>query len=301
MVRSWLASPLGGLVPCAIAILLKLWLISDFQVMPIYAPYDDFRFVRQALSILEWKWLGPFDHLTLAKGPFFPMWLAAMHLLSLPYILALQISYLAACIVFLLALRPFRLVRWRQTLIFAILWFSPASFVATDFRVERSALYPSLVLLAVAFAIGLTVRCSQAVRPSIVWPVGLGLSFAAFWLTREEGVWLLPTLLCILIGGLLREVLMRSPRWPFLFSSWTLSAGLFFAGLALVAGANYFFYQRFILIEGRDPAFVDAYRAMTSVGDDSPRLLVPILIDAADEVNVAHLGGLVFADLGRLR
>src|SRR5207249_8017131 len=75
----------------------------------------------------------------------------------------------------------------------------------------------------------------------------------------------------------------RSPRWPVLLASWTLSAGLFFACLALVAGANYFFYERFILIEGRDPAFVDAYRAMTSVGDDSPRLLVPMSARAIEK------------------
>jgi hypothetical protein len=266
-IGSWLGTPVGTLLVYAIAIAFKLWLISDYSITAGYAPHDDYLFVRQALSVLEWNWLGPLNHLTLGKGPFFPMWLAAMHLLSLPYILALQLSYLTACVTFLLALRPFNLARPWQILIFTMFWFSPASFAATDFRVERSALYPSLVLLTVAFAVGLAIRSWQSLRPSVAWPIGLGLSFAAVWLTREEGVWLLPTLLLILVASLKRRRIL---------SSWILSATVFIACLTFVAGLNHIFYGRFMIIGGRDPAFVDAYRAMTRAGDDSPRLMVPM-------------------------
>src|SRR5436309_3545317 len=85
---SWLRTPVATIVPYAIAIALKFWLLSDYSITPAYAIHDDYLFVRQALSILEGRWLGPFDFLTLSKGPFFSMWLAAMHLLSLPYIAA---------------------------------------------------------------------------------------------------------------------------------------------------------------------------------------------------------------------
>ena len=265
-----------SVLPFGVAVILKLWLLSDYSITPIYAAHDDYLFVRQALSILDGKWLGPFDFLTLSKGPFFAMWLALMHLMSLPYILALQLTYLLACAAFVVALRPFRLARHWQLLIFCALWFSPASFANTDFRVERSALYPSLVLLSLAFAVGLTLRCSLSERLSKIWTIGLGASFAAFWLAREEGPWLLPTLFLIGGGALLREVILHSNRWRLLLGSWAASAALFFTALATVAGLNYFFYRQFLIIETRDSAFVDAYRAITRVGEDSPRLMVPI-------------------------
>lgn len=251
----------------AVAIVVKLWLISGFPITAIYAPHDDYLFVRQALSLLGGKWLGPFYHLTLAKGPFFPIWLAAMNLLALPYAIALQVSYLVACLVFVIALRPLQLRENSFTAIFFLLWFSPASFTASDFRVERSALYPSLVLLSVAFAIGLATRGTQHVRVSWIWPVGLGISSAAFWLTREEGVWLLPTLLLIFVGALLYA---SSDR----VGSWLVSAAIACLCVALVAGLNHLWYGRFMVIQAHDSAFVDAYRAITRLGDDSPRLMV---------------------------
>jgi hypothetical protein len=257
----------------AIAIAFKLWLISDYSITAGYAPHDDYLFVRLALSILDRKWLGPFDHLTLAKGPFFSIWLAAMNLLSLPYVVALQFSYLTACVTLLVALRPFNLARRSQSFLFMVLWFSPASFAATDFRVERSALYPSIVLLAVAFAVGLAIRARQSLRPSMAWPIGFGLSFAAVWLTREEGVWLAPTLLLVLLSSL--------KRWRIL-QYWFLGAAVVLGCLALIAGMNHIFYGRFMILQGRDPAFENAYRAMTRVGDDSPRLMVPMSAQAVE-------------------
>jgi len=271
-----------SLVPYALAVLIKLWLIADSPITPGYAPHDDTLFIRQALALLDGKWLGSFDHLTLSKGPFFAIWLAAMHVLSLPYVAALQISYLLACIVFLAGLRPIGLSHRWNLAVFAVLWFSPASFLETDFRVERSALYPSLTLLVVAFAIGLVLRCSRPGRVSIFWTVGLGASVAAFWLTREEGVWLLPALLLIFLAGLLQAVATRARDWAVVFRALALSTAVYFACLAAVAGANYFAYHRFLLISTRDSALVDAYRALTSVGENSPRLMVPASAQAIE-------------------
>jgi hypothetical protein len=267
-------------LPYAAAIVVKLWLISGFSITAIYAPHDDYLFVRQALSILDGKWLGPFYHLTLAKGPFFSIWLAAMNMLALPYALALQISYLLACLVFVIGLRDERAVIYRPYSIFLVLWFSPASFVASDFRVERSSLYPSLVLLTIAFATGLAIRNSQRIRTSLVWPIGLGLSFASFWLTREEGVWLLPSLMVIVVGALFYGSVAR-------IREWALSATLACLCIALVAGANHFWYGRFMVIETRDAALVDAYRAITRVGDNSPRLMVPMSAKAIEKAAAA--------------
>src|SRR4029079_17632412 len=111
---------------------------------------------------------------------------------------------------------------------------------------------------------------------SKIWAIGLGVSFAAFWLAREEGAWLLPVLILIVGGAMLREWTLHSGRWRILLASWVGGVAEFLVLLTSVAGLIYIFYGRFLIIETRDSAFVDAYRAITRVGDDSPRLMVPI-------------------------
>src|SRR5215831_14003149 len=48
------------------------------------AAADDELFVRTAHYLVEGAWLGPFDRLTLVKGPFYPAFLAIAHAIGLP-------------------------------------------------------------------------------------------------------------------------------------------------------------------------------------------------------------------------
>jgi hypothetical protein len=66
-----------------------LWVIGN-------AAYDDQLFVRHASFISDGAWLGPFDQLTLAKGPAYPVFLAVVRRLGLPTALAYQVLALAA-------------------------------------------------------------------------------------------------------------------------------------------------------------------------------------------------------------
>ena len=52
------------------------------------APLDDELMFRAANAISAGQWLGTYDYLTLSKSMFFPVWLAALHALHLPYLTA---------------------------------------------------------------------------------------------------------------------------------------------------------------------------------------------------------------------
>ena len=89
-------------------------------------PHDDFLFMGQAASILDGHWLGPFGRLTLSKGPFFPIFLAACAILHVSPQLATEAVLLGAD--WLTADLVARLAspRLRRTLVFAILAANPA-------------------------------------------------------------------------------------------------------------------------------------------------------------------------------
>ena len=84
----------------------KLWLVNGQTLIanPQYA-HDDALFIRLAENLVQGEWLGPYDNLTLVKGPFYPLWIALSFKLSLPLLLSQHLLYIFACMVFVLALR----------------------------------------------------------------------------------------------------------------------------------------------------------------------------------------------------
>ena len=52
------------------------------------APLDDELMLRAANHITAGQWLGAYDYLTLSKAMFFPVWLALLHALHLPYLIS---------------------------------------------------------------------------------------------------------------------------------------------------------------------------------------------------------------------
>ena len=80
-------------------ILLKIYLIS---VQPInYIPenkYDDALMLKQANSILQGKWLGEYNSLTLVKGPITPIFIAILNKLHIPFLIGQELLYDVSCL-----------------------------------------------------------------------------------------------------------------------------------------------------------------------------------------------------------
>jgi hypothetical protein len=191
LARGWLPA-----VAAVALILLRLRIGMRLHVTPLIAPHDDLLFLSKAQLITQGRWLGDtFTQFTLVKGPFYPLFLATTQFVGIRLIVAEQLLYMASCGLFASALAPRLSGRWTRLLIFAVLAFNPMSF-ATDpaTRVIREGIYPALTLAVIAFAVGWTVRLGAATVVRAAWSVGLGASLAVFWLTREEGLWLIPSL-----------------------------------------------------------------------------------------------------------
>lgn len=169
-----------------------------------HSPHDATLYLRLAQAITSGRalrdgWLGSYDNLTLVKEPFYPVWLAGIGKLGLPRVRAEQGLYALACIVLVAALRSQARRSGALLAGYLLLLFNPMSYYGRTAIALRETIYPALVLLVFACATGLYASCHASLWRFGAWGVCLGVSFAAFWLTREEGVWLMP-FLCLLLA-----------------------------------------------------------------------------------------------------
>ena len=95
------------LVILAFAALVKIFLAAGQHLFIIgYAGQDDQLFINLAHSILNGDWLGSYNNMTLIKGPFYPLFLAANHLTHIPLLITEQILYIVAVFAFLFSVYP---------------------------------------------------------------------------------------------------------------------------------------------------------------------------------------------------
>jgi hypothetical protein len=259
--------------------LVKLWLVSgqNFYAMT-NSSHDDYLYLERAYYLIHGEWLGPFHELTLIKGIFYPLWIAAANAASRHQLfLSQHILYILSCYLFATAIRP--LVKRPATLfiIFAIILFNPMSY-ADDItaRALREGIYPALTILVLGGAIGWMVRCDRPLRNMFLWSMILGMTLSAFWLTREEGVWIIPTILIIISFAAIR-IYRKKPAdriWrvitlavPFL---------ILLASTLTVSAINKTYYGIFSTNELNSPHFLDAYGALTRVKPATWRPLVAV-------------------------
>lgn len=155
------------------------------------AGHDDGLFIRNAQNIFSGNWLGPYSQMTLAKGPGYSLFIAANGFLGLPLTLSNSLLYLLSCIIIIKELRRIGLSEFYCIIAFMVIIFQPAIFPV---RIVRENIYVSLTLLVVAGLINLSYPKEDR-KFGMTKNVLFGLTLGFFWITREEGVWVLPALL----------------------------------------------------------------------------------------------------------
>ncbi len=276
---------LASLWVCILIVAFSLWLRNGFPVHAVAsANTDDFLFIRLAAAVRRAHWLGAYDNLTLAKGPFFPGFIAVNSLFHTPLKITEQAVYLAASAA--LALAVFRLTRSHVlgVLLFAVLAFNPVLWTESLARVIRDGLYISLALgLIAAFGLLWSQPLFGAFSRGGEILAGLftgGLA-AAFWLTREEGIWLGPALAVLGAGVLIS--LRAGTRVQFTRST-AMVFGVAAATIVTVASINFAVYRVFTDVEFRASGFLSAYGALNRVQHTSWQRYVVVPRDVREKV-----------------
>ena len=243
----------------------KIWLTTGQTIYAIGpAFHDDRLFVDLATRLIHGEWLGPYNQFTLAKGPFFPVFIAVVFWLRLPLIFAQQLIYASACGLVTRSLRPWLAPGAPRFALFAALLWNPMSFEASNLgRVMRQNLYTPLALCCVAGLIMLFARRRETAYRQTGPATGAGLAFGAFWLTREESVWFVPAVALLFFGlgfSLRHELIARARSLLTGVGCFALAALL---PIAIVCTLNLQHYGWFGTVEFRAPEFNAAYGALT--------------------------------------
>ena len=268
----------------------SLWLRQAFPIMAIGdAKFDDQLFVRLAASIEAGNWLGAYDNLTLAKGAAYSILIAGNHKLGLPLKMTEHFIYLMAAAYFSSTIGAHFRRRWGGLVVFVVLALIPTAWDAgTSGRVVRENLYISLSLLLVAMAIRLFIDRGPINDKKAFWDkvgllLGFGLTAGIFWLTREEGVWLIPSISILIAYWLwMQRLSIKSNKGErkWLFFYLLLPMTVFYSVVGAVNSLNYIHYGVFRNNDFRSRDFQAAYGALSRIKHENWRRYVVFPEDA---------------------
>ncbi|MBR0672640.1 hypothetical protein [Neoroseomonas soli] len=236
------------------------------------ASHDDALFVRLGMEILNGQWLGGYTHMTLAKGPFYPLFIAVSALVGMPILASQAAVHAAASWTLARALRPWLGSEWAALFLFILVLANPMAFEAQQMRVIREGLYTPLTLLVLGLAIWAVRTRHGPWRPALASAARLGAALAGFWLTREEGLWILPALVGALLLALLHDArdAERRPRWRRTLASAGVAGVVAVGGVGLFQLANLVRYGVADVVEFKQREFVSAYAALTRITPPAP-------------------------------
>lgn len=193
----WLSALI--LLSCA----LRLILCSSLPIIALYAPHDDLLMVQLATQILTGSWLGPYTENTLVKGIVFPLFLSSANALGIPYLMLLTVFNLTACAVFTYGVSKVTQNRLVLAAVFLVLSWNPVFSAAETFqRIYRCSLTPAQSLLLIASWFLMYYYSGRSLKKMGFWSVIAGIVTFSMMNCREDGIWILPFTVTVMILGI---------------------------------------------------------------------------------------------------
>lgn len=269
----------------AIVFALSLWLRQAFPITALgNAGHDDLLFVQLAAHMGSGQWLGPYGDLTMAKGAAYSAFILASHVTGVPLKLMEHFLYLSAALYFSATLGRLFGSRLALPVCFSFIALNPVVWAAdVGGRVVREGLYASLSLFLLALCVRVFV-----LKPADSWAgdprakrgelAALGFVAAAYWLTREEGAWLVPSILVLLAYWLVRSIRTGPRRKARSIAAFlAIPVACFCAVVGAVNLANFVKYGVFRNNDFRSADFQAAYGALSRIEHDEwrPYVLFP--------------------------
>jgi hypothetical protein len=141
-------------------------------------------------------------------------------------------------------------------------------------HITRDNIYPALSLIILSGFIRLILMPQQQDQ-QLKNIIPYGLAFGFFWITREEGIWIIPALLCVFLLKLLqlKQQKQAIKTFSYRFSVFLLVAIVF---VNLIGLTNYYKYGKFEVVDFKGAAYSQALKSLNSVdvGQDLPYMPV---------------------------
>ncbi len=193
--------------------LIRLALTSNIPIIALPAQiYDDGMMVDMAVNIRAGNWLGDYTSNILVKGPFFPFLLAVINLFGCSYINVMNIIYVLACIYFVYTIKDVFKSKISLGFVYILLLFNPVSYAFwTLQRVYRNGITLAQVLIIIGSMFACYQRREKKASSMLPFAIIGGLTLASLWLTREDGIWILPFIL-VVIALLIISILLQNRK-----------------------------------------------------------------------------------------
>lgn len=236
------------------------------------AGYDDAWFWLRAQSIADGHWMGDYDKMTLMKGMGYSLFLAAGHALGLSVMTAQALLYALACLLLGSAVQRISGRPWLALLLLLAVQWHPAALSWS--RVIRDNIAAAQVLLLLAAL--LHFLCAlRAGRRGWGWAVLCGWTLGWLWLTREDGIWVVPGLMLPTLG-FAWQIRGDARRRRALAIGALAGLTAFVVPPGLVATTNLAKYGVFVTNDFRGGAFDDAMAALQRVRVGESVAFVPV-------------------------
>jgi hypothetical protein len=192
-------------------ILIKQLLVIN---MPLFAHagagHDDRLMINMTDSLINGAWLGEYSEKTLVKGLFFPLFLVANDFFGIPYSLSIPGIYSIGCMIFVFGIKKLFQTEFPLFIIFLALLFNPISFADETFlRVYRNSLTATQALIVSGSMFAVYLNRFEKKWIQILWAISAGLGLASLWHTREDGIWIIPLVLGVIVITVISIILKK--------------------------------------------------------------------------------------------
>src|SRR3954452_3824684 len=178
------------------------------------SPYDTMLYIDQARSLDAHDWLGGYTNLTLVKVPGYSLFVSLCDRLGVGVKDAEQVLVcVAALLVGVCVLVTTRRLAWAVP-VFVVGALDPIFLSSWAADYGRDALFASIsvVVVVALFLTGYFLVVGRAVGWAVVFAGVSGLALAAYLLTREEGLTVLPVAV-VALGAVPVWQAVRTRRW----------------------------------------------------------------------------------------
>jgi hypothetical protein len=243
--------------------------------------HDDGLFMSLGTYLSEGRWLGPFNQFTLMKGPGYPVFLAFNNWLGTPISLSHAVLHCVAVVCFVFVAHRFIRSIFLSGLLFTLLLWHPVSLSIPLLRVLRDRIYfDELLILLATLALTLFNGIDRKHRVTLAILGGAVLGW--FWLTREEGVWILPALGVMVAAAAFHAY--RHQRVRELAGTVLIVVGVFAATQVGFRASNWWNYGKFVGVDFKEANFQRALGALDSVRSGGTKPFVSITYKSMSRV-----------------
>jgi hypothetical protein len=146
-----------------------------------------------------------------------------------------------------------------------VLLFNPMTYTIHVQQVIREGICSAETLVIFACLIGLHMHRESSLPCLSLWAIGLGTALGAFWMTREDGIWLVPSVALLLTYTAVTLLWHRPVRWASRLMCCATRLAVWGTLVAVVCTLNWANYGIYTTCEFRWPKFVAAYSALSRV------------------------------------